>query len=87
MNKLFDQIGRCTAVKHLIICIDYYLYCNVNFTIYHPCTRTARGHPVGVTGGGAHVHQERQVSPGGAPQLIFKVNVTTNDNLENLIGY
>ena len=32
-----------------------------------------RGHPVGVTGGGAQVHQVRQVSPGGAPQLIFKV--------------
>lgn len=33
-----------------------------------------RGHPVGVTGGGAQVHQVRQVSPGGAPQLIFKAH-------------
>ena len=32
-----------------------------------------RGHPVGVTGGGAQVHQVHQVTPGGAPQLIFKV--------------
>ena len=40
-----------------------------------------RGHPVGVTGGGAQVHQVRQVSPGDAPQLIFKVIVTTNDKL------
>ena len=46
-----------------------------------------RGHPVGVTGGGAQVHQVRQVSPGGAPQLIFKVNYTTIDNLENHICY
>ena len=45
-----------------------------------------RGHPVGVTGGGAQVHQVRQVSPGGAPQLIFKVNYTTIDNLENHIS-
>ena len=33
-----------------------------------------RGHTVSVTGGGAQIHQVRQVSPGGAPQLIFKVN-------------
>jgi len=33
-----------------------------------------RGHPVGVTGGGAQVHQVRQVSPNGAPQLIFKAH-------------
>ena len=33
-----------------------------------------RGHPIGVTGGGAQVHQVHQVSPGGAPQFIFKVN-------------
>ena len=32
-----------------------------------------RGQPVSVTGGGAQIHQVRQVSPGGAPQLIFKV--------------
>ena len=39
-------------------------------TLVHAPTR---GHPVGVTGGGAQVHQVHQVSPGGAPQLIFKV--------------
>lgn len=38
-------------------------------TLVHAPTR---GHPVGVTGGGAQVHQVHQVSPGGAPQLIFK---------------
>ena len=46
-----------------------------------------RGHPVGVTGGGAQVHQVRQVSPGGAPQLIFKVNDRTIDFLEHHICY
>jgi hypothetical protein len=38
-------------------------------TLVHAPTR---GHPVGVTGGGAQVHQDSPFSPGGAPQLIFK---------------
>ena len=33
-----------------------------------------RGQSVSVTGGGAQIHQVRQVSPGGAPQFILKVN-------------